>query len=1525
MSFGNPFANAAYENDSGINGLGYNGFEVSLNYISGLPDPNIVSNSSLKLMFKSLLKRDDTTKEKALGELATYAGNKQNVDDLKDDLVLITWIQLYPKLSISESKTVRSLAHHVHTLFISNLQKSFAKYLKDSIPVLLTGIYDFDSSVSNSTLRSLQTCFNNDTGKVNNIWILFQSQILNFANQVLNKETVDSLSDDRFVARDEAELKYQRLVNSTISIVNHLIQLGFKTNPDKLEKSLESYQNFFEYENLWHYLLVNTNTNNQRIYKTLLSLLNSTLKVKPNLVTGNAWKLLSKRLLKSLSFTKKIDATSQNSVLYSSLIIPILSTLLNLEKVNPDFYAYDKSAKDRVIGFLQVGSLNSDAIYYKLLETYLNDCAIFDFTNEVDSTVIEKILHDNFKKELSKNLKFRNGADFILNSLSTYLHIINKFSDKEIENQSISTITHEVIEIKSPLVSRLIDILSEYVPSDIVQKELDNLVSENIDNLLLLSTKTSTPINEVLSESLNSLRQKADEQSDAIAQEPAFVIFDFIIKANSKEYNKEVDEFIDELPGFITPNFVDQPIQLLVNYSRSDFYNKETFYEAFDTMIIKLTFINLTNHILNKLDSFKNNCELLSNSTELKNLLKVSLTKYDFSNDYFFKPYLTNQDTIIKLYELADKQDKVPIFVDYYWRYNSNDDELICLLSKRTNFLDHALWRKPLALPVHQKIETFFPMHQDMKTRYFQSLRKHVDQYGASMEVEDHVGSLLKNDETLLKELVVGNYAGSIVENYGDAIDSKLSLGNPLQSNIFTLDTKEESFQFDKLLPLIKYGEFLNNLAYGFNGDVLINLNVISEIAIDYEFLSDHTKPQLNSNDVLQFQKRANAKLIEYFNDESFNSVVNQIITGDYTNQILESLVNAESHVLAFYHNRLLKLVLSKLYNEQSTSKILELDIDKFVKTSIRNLKPTTVLILTTVLSIVGTSLADPSFERLRNLVGSELIGLKGSEVNTVGLKKLIILNNFLNFDVIDPLFEPFQVQRFKMIVNEINKWLDLDVAYEPEFVFVRIQLLQFLTSLNNLGFEKGESFNELTTRILQDTIGIVGIGEGENLLEMKYYSLKLYLVLDKRGLLENDVRNDIQSEILEGFVNDKTVNINQPVYIYSGLLNRVLSKIPTKQFGEHYSELFTKFQESTNFELKRPLLSIIQKVIVARQQDQVIEFELSKEGDDLTQYKISQNLIDNVLKVPEFAEDDLEEEKKLINYLWNWVLILLNFKDVTLKLRSIYINQLQNENEELITKFLNFISLLINGFDDKKFLTDIENNHDSFINYEFENSVDDLVVEVRLLSIHLYYTILTSIGSLSSGWFNDIKDRNFKSKIENFTSKYIAPSLIENKLNDFELKIPRLTKDHENLKVKINRVTNEIKSTYLIDEQYLEFVFKIPSNYPLTNIEVLGPQRVGVKENQWKAWLLASQRIISLQNGEIFESLEYFLKNVSFHFKGFEECAICYSILHQDNSLPSKTCSTCKNKFHAGCLYKWFKSSGGNTCPLCRATFNFR
>ena len=80
----------------------------------------------------------------------------------------------------------------------------------------------------------------------------------------------------------------------------------------------------------------------------------------------------------------------------------------------------------------------------------------------------------------------------------------------------------------------------------------------------------------------------------------------------------------------------------------------------------------------------------------------------------------------------------------------------------------------------------------------------------------------------------------------------------------------------------------------------------------------------------------------------------------------------------------------------------------------------------------------------------------------------------------------------------------------------------------------------------------------------------------------------------------------------------------------------------------------------------------------------------------------------------------------------------------------------------------------------------------------------------------------------------------------------------------------------------------------------------------------------VHLQNGSLIDGLSAWRRNVQGALKGQSECAICYSIISSDKQLPNKRCGTCKNLFHSGCLYRWFKSSNSSSCPLCRNPFNY-
>eukprot|EP00835_Amoeboradix_gromovi_P004633 NODE_372_length_9892_cov_0.272644.p1 type:complete len:1071 gc:universal NODE_372_length_9892_cov_0.272644:6158-9370(+) len=145
------------------------------------------------------------------------------------------------------------------------------------------------------------------------------------------------------------------------------------------------------------------------------------------------------------------------------------------------------------------------------------------------------------------------------------------------------------------------------------------------------------------------------------------------------------------------------------------------------------------------------------------------------------------------------------------------------------------------------------------------------------------------------------------------------------------------------------------------------------------------------------------------------------------------------------------------------------------------------------------------------------------------------------------------------------------------------------------------------------------------------------------------------------------------------------------------------------------------------------------------------------------------------------------------------------------------------------------------------------------------------------------------------------------------------------NLKILQNSQGVECRVSYEIDEYKLETSFVVPQYYPLHPIHIAGIERIGVTEHLFKSWLIASRLLISHKNGSLYDGIELFSRNVQGHFDGQTECTICFSIIGViDKTLPTKKCLTCSNKFHGGCLQRWFKESKQTNCPLCRSLFRF-
>jgi hypothetical protein len=198
-----------------------------------------------------------------------------------------------------------------------------------------------------------------------------------------------------------------------------------------------------------------------------------------------------------------------------------------------------------------------------------------------------------------------------------------------------------------------------------------------------------------------------------------------------------------------------------------------------------------------------------------------------------------------------------------------------------------------------------------------------------------------------------------------------------------------------------------------------------------------------------------------------------------------------------------------------------------------------------------------------------------------------------------------------------------------------------------------------------------------------------------------------------------------------------------------------------------------------------------------------------------------------------------------------------------------------------------------------------DEMADLTPLASHLFYRALITIPSAMRTYYESLKDRQLSLSMLAFTARHYSPVIISHEFAALRQPAAMATLTEEGLNVKIAQGggatvagagSSEAIASYVVDEQPMEIGIRLPAEFPLKGVEIRDLRRVGVPENKWRGWLMSVQQTITSrvrqilvftgsllmnQNGLILEALTVFKKNVSLHFEGVVECAICYSYVH--------------------------------------------
>ncbi|KAM5483810.1 hypothetical protein McanCB56680_002912 [Microsporum canis] len=325
----------------------------SLSYVYEPPNLSQLSDPQIVVTFKNLLKKDSTTKSRALEELQNHIFSSVSGNVLLDDGLLEAWSKVYPRTSIDSSRRVRQLAHNLQGDIVSTAGKRIARYISGTIGAWLAGLYENDKLVRKSAQESFNRAFPTEE-KQQGIWTVYQSSILEFIVDAALQQTPLTLSDERTVRPDDAEAKYARVVATALQEFSRLLATA---STEKLNKNSDSVKKLLGSRDLWKF----SYHEDAFVRRSLYELLQTCLSKDIDYID---WKIISTWVLsKSLGITQRGSSST-----FSGL-------LLDLTKKSPQVWTTDYSskapAKKQLLRYIKAGSEGAGPSYWSELKLIL--------------------------------------------------------------------------------------------------------------------------------------------------------------------------------------------------------------------------------------------------------------------------------------------------------------------------------------------------------------------------------------------------------------------------------------------------------------------------------------------------------------------------------------------------------------------------------------------------------------------------------------------------------------------------------------------------------------------------------------------------------------------------------------------------------------------------------------------------------------------------------------------------------------------------------------------------------------------------------------------------------------------------------------------------------------------------------------------------------------------------------------------------------------------------------------------------
>jgi E3 ubiquitin-protein ligase listerin len=1470
-------------------GIGNNGVSISFNYFDSLPDNSLLSNikdPNLLLNIKQLFKKDDTTKEKALNKILEMIS--MNPSFITDDINLLVWSMIYPKLIVSGSKNVTTLANEITTIIIKHVKdnkiKNLLPYFQDLFPILIFGMSDLDKKVSRAAQMNLNTLFNNDQQKIEGLYQHFKINLIKISYSLFCIETEETLYnyDASLKEADFIKSIKSNHINLKISAINLLCELVEKNDYsfiDGNEYFEEIMTNKEMYEMLTMKFIQNHGINGSKAILRLFILINAKLSGKNEEYWSSSsnkkiLKLVSKHLFKLMN-----EWNESKQQLLSALsvdVIFLLDIFTNIDK----FWEVSKTPEDSLYKWLGKGpGIFTPINYYRLLAKFNAD--ISSRFNEAESFIDnwDNIWDACFEKELKRRDRFSN--QYLEQFWIHYIAINKKFDElnkESVMSKMMITVSDKVVDPK------LMIIFMEYQPSIIsnLENKLKDLNTPSLESKVFVSNIISLMVTPHKEEN-NPIKSFCDQNIDSVFDYTlnSIDIESFIKIVNSKVFDDKI-----HLKSFFIP-FLHKVDSSLISKIIRKINNKELIKQAVDT--------------------------------------DPSLQSVLFNSDESLSKELMSIKTVMHFYENLES-------VEFFNKFNSltNDLKVEFLMGNPSyvsefvltaNELDHHDWYELFSACCKQSVDVALLVLSHLEDEYIDSSNEEYKGYliGIVKElIQDNsqcvVNYLTQKNDLLNLENVFKDFQfvdDKLVTVIG--LDSSVILfKDMIQDNYFILNKKKLKTK----LKLLKFGAMLLNLLTDYNNldeDVcFVNYNIVKLLCSHFSIITDSDEAVFDFEDD-KFSILKKTPTI----DDIHELILKQSTTNTYLN--LMKFETSTNSMMKLYKSKLMTMLMNNAMDGTPETifktNFIDNNIEGVLLKCLRNSNSVSNFDHSFIYNVLYISNVHECyndtgyFTKLENYLMSEFHQLSCEQFENNTYKYLIILINLLDnkHASASPHFNEMRLNGFiKNVINlyEDIDWYEDDIDYKK---YLRSLFLRLLINLNEYDSTNSQIL-EFSQSLIMENLQICELLDSND--TSSYDLLQHCLKLLKLVETDESSMEEICEIIFNIFVHQQDLESD---LIETCLLTYVNSKFLDGKFDE----LITLVKDPQfGLKKKRLVFLLLDKILKTERYINCIDFELDRkelmkseseesstssnvDSELLKKYKINTGIIELL---------DVFENKDIVLYIWTVGLIMTYLENTTLHLFNLFMTQLGPN--WFIERWFERVSMKVFNEDEKI---------DSSNVFSMDGSTDIKNITFRICKLLTSKSYLSVIYT----WFNNLDKKESEFYSEYF-SRFISKKLILEQME--QLQSDKTLKELEDtfsefLSIEIKPELNLVKTKFDIDEQTLSIFYQYESDFPLKPIKAtVKNNKIGINDKTLKTWLLAIKK-----NPFILSNISTVCNNIKLKFANLEECAICYYVINDTNkSLPNKKCPTCTKKFHNVCLYKWFKNSNSNACPLCRSNFTF-